>query len=288
MLLKMDEILVPGSSLSNRLRSLTIHKSMALYVSGIAEGQHIMSSNLFLPQLEVLCLRDVQFPENYHFPFLPRLRALQLAQAHVPLESSRTIVVNAAALPSLRSLELYSNHVVVQVDHRLFPQLTCLYLFGTCERDIVQQNAPSSWLLARQVKDFALGPLPLYIHRMNRDSFECHRPPPSTESLTIALWIDNAALKLCKGEWTFIETITNYLYNHRETLPMLKKLCLRVDLFYATSTGRTEPVMAFLSGRIDPLSQMCKMLHISLEVSKGFERWIGTRLSGRDSTAQCD
>jgi len=103
-ILPFDETFVSKSGIQSHLRRLTISGSVR------TDNQHHYRSHFLppdvsLPSLEILSLRNIHFPPQYHFPILPKLHTLQIARCwhtNQPPIKSRTF-------PSLRVLESYMN-----------------------------------------------------------------------------------------------------------------------------------------------------------------------------------
>lgn len=124
-ILPLDTTFFNHESIGNSLRRLVIYGTPD---SSPSHG-HCISSSVNLPNLEVLCLREVFFQTRHQFPFLPRLQILQIAQcshAYDPL--SKTIPYSL--FPCLTTLELYQNYSIIEPDAECFRKLSRLHLVG--------------------------------------------------------------------------------------------------------------------------------------------------------------
>ncbi len=125
-ILPLDDEFFTCSTLSTRLRSLTIYGSTSPM---FCKGRSFLDDNVNLPVLEFLCLREVYLVSTVPFPSFPRLRTLLIAQSN-NLSHSDTLYIPPASIPVLEILEVYGNDFPLKLDKRSLRRLKVLHHCG--------------------------------------------------------------------------------------------------------------------------------------------------------------
>lgn len=124
-ILPLEPAILPVDSIGQNLRKLTIYGSPD---SSPSTGSGLMSSDVSLPNLELLCFREVHFLPTHQFPSLPSLQTLQIAQSSHSCAEPKLIPYSL--FPSLTTLELYQNFSDIVPDDECFRNLHRLHLVG--------------------------------------------------------------------------------------------------------------------------------------------------------------
>jgi len=257
---------VPGFCFDKQLQDLSglacNLKRLMLYDCSITLGQGEPVEYPPLPCLEILSFRAVRFQDPFPIPHLPRLHTLQISdsnfgQDHEPLHLS------ALNLPSLTTLELYTNHMTFTL----------------------------GWALSRNLQRFhsvrssvcSYGPMPNLRHAAVHLYYDAELKPRSSaealaqnvgalETLTIVLSSNEVSLDSTDCARQFFDDVVKLsqsdklreilLLSHKAKLPMGRK------------TGETSPPMA------KKIARHCKLRGIRLRVQAGHaNRWIGQNIS---------
>ncbi|KAI0789992.1 hypothetical protein C8Q75DRAFT_865849 [Abortiporus biennis] len=177
----------------NYIRRLSIWGALSTNVTSMSP---IIGPDVHLHQLQVLCLREVDFPTHFAFPSLPRLHTLQIARSFAwGHRNDDAVPISLRRMPQLRSLELYQNnfHMLVQSD--CLRRLERLHLFGRKESVImslwgapeeITHDEPIVDNLRHLAFDSFSPPIPDHHERLG-SSFQRLLRPCTLESITVLL-----------------------------------------------------------------------------------------------------
>lgn len=148
----------------------------------------LIPSELELPNLEVLCLRELTLPQTFDLPRLPRLRTLRLIRLGLYWQSDVTFRATSTLLPCLETLELYHILIPINVDDGLLRKLKRLHMIGGTADSIVQGRGADFFTHLPNLEYFALG-LMISLHEHNCSLFVHYleRTPSLPRSLMVIL-----------------------------------------------------------------------------------------------------
>lgn len=135
-ILPIDNLFVQASSISDRLRKLTIYGSMYPCTPNFLP---ILTKNVSLPALEVLCIREASLQMSFKLPYLPRLHTLRMAQCHT--WSGNSFQLKAEQLPQLRTLELYETLPNVTLDDKAISNLERFHFVGEVQPGVYEPSS---------------------------------------------------------------------------------------------------------------------------------------------------
>ncbi len=193
--------LLMGSSVGQSLRKLIVY----------GKSLHSSFSELELPSLEILCLRDFPyFSVRLSYPLMPRLQTLQLVTSYVST-NIQFAFRPGHPVPPLKSLELYGAHshgTLIDADSlSYFDQLESLHLIGRAElRTFIALSQPTTPLTIRHL---VLGIIPSFFGYL-----EEWKLPTTLETLT--LFVDLVPVR--RGD----------LLSDKRSLPVILE-CLRFN-----------------------------------------------------------
>ena len=131
-ILPIDKWFIEQSLVADHLRHLTIFGSLMETL----QTQQLMYSDISLPALEVLSLREVFFGATFTIPHFPSLNTLQVTLS-TTYPGSDAIQVQSTNIPSLRTLELHGDRTSISIERQChLSALHRLHLVGTYEHDL--------------------------------------------------------------------------------------------------------------------------------------------------------
>ena len=254
-ILPFDQALIDASFISSRLRKLTIYGATFPTFAG---DPHFLSPDILLPNLEVLCLRELSSLSQHDLPVFPRLHTLQIVECFKGSGDRSEPWVTAATVPSLRTLELYGNYSPFLLDERCLHGLQTLHFVGPLKAN---QSGFSHWgnpKFMTQLSHLTFGqdfiPEPSFLSYL----------PPTVETLTFL--IDNHAysqvvhppsLPPCDLSGAYKCIVSNFGRKTR-----LRKMAI---IWEPVPDGNTAEIDA----RMDKLRALCEAQKVVLEVRSG-------------------